>query len=260
MEAAFLSQYITMLLALDQHNIEIHRNRDAWMRKPLLRNVYSEFYRQIVRRLSTGTKGLQVELGSGMGNIKEFLPDCRTTDLFPNPWLDQQENAYALSFSPESVADLILFDVWHHLEHPCAALNEFHRVLAPGGRVILFEPAISALGRLVYGLFHHEPLGMSQPIDWTTPADFSPDTPGYYAAQGNATRMFSWGEAKGRLDGWEIKEVTHLCSLSYFASGGFSKRQCYPDAWLPFLQKVDRFLSAWPSLFAARMIVVLEKR
>ena len=82
-----------MLLALEQHNIEIYQNRDAWMNKPVLQDVYAEFYRQIVRRLSVGTHGLRVELGSGMGNIKRFIPDCRTTDLFPNPWLDQQENA-----------------------------------------------------------------------------------------------------------------------------------------------------------------------
>ena len=248
-----------MLLALEQHNIEIYRNRAAWLKKPLLRDVYSEFYRQIVQRLSAGTRGIRVELGSGMGNIKRFIPDCRTTDLFPNPWLDQQENAYRLSFADESVADLILFDVWHHLEHPTAALQEFHRVLEPNGRVILFEPAVSWLGRIAYGLCHHEPLGLSQRIRWEIPEDFSPDTPGYYAAQGNATRMFLWGEAARHLAGWRIKEVTPLASLSYFASGGFSKRQCYPDAWLPFLLAVDRWLSAWPSLFAARLIVVLEK-
>ena len=248
-----------MELALEQHNIEIHRNRDAWIRKPLLRSVYSEFYRQIVRRLSTGTHGLQVELGSGMGNIKEFLPACRTTDLFPNPWLDQQENAYALSFDAGSVADLILFDVWHHLEFPTAALCEFHRVLEPGGRVVLFEPAISALGLLVYGLCHHEPLALSRRIRWEVPADFDAGNTRYYAAQGNASRMFVKGEADGQLDGWSVKEVTPLCSLSYFASGGFSKRQCYPEALLPWLQKVDGWLSALPALFAARLLVVLEK-
>ena len=54
---------------------------------------------------------------------------------------------------------LILFDVWHHLEHPANALAEFRRVLVPKGRVILLEPAMSLVARLVYGRCHHEPLG-----------------------------------------------------------------------------------------------------
>ena len=248
-----------MLLALEQHNVEIHRNREAWLHKPVLQGVYSEFYRQIARRLTTDKTGQRVELGSGMGNIKRFVPDCLTTDLFPNPWLDQQENAYALSFADQSVSDLILFDVWHHLEFPAAALREFQRVLEPGGRVILFEPAASLLGCLIYGLCHHEPLGLTRRIRWETPEDFSPEEPGYYAAQGNATRMFVWGKSKAHLEGWAVREVTRLSGLAYFASGGFSGAQCYPDRWLPHLLNLDQWLAALPGLFSARLIVVLEK-
>ena len=77
-----------------------------------------------------------------------------------------------MSFEDGSVANLILFDVWHHLEYPAAALAEFHRVLVPQGRLIIFDPAMGLLGRIVYGLFHHEPLGLKDKIQWRTPAIF----------------------------------------------------------------------------------------
>src|SRR6185312_8847314 len=99
---------------IEQHDVEIQRNRRAWDRKPVLRNIYHEFYRQIAARLDPNIPGPVVELGSGMGRIKDIIPHCVTTDLFPNPWLDGQENCYALSFSDGSVSHLILFDVWHH--------------------------------------------------------------------------------------------------------------------------------------------------
>ena len=83
------------------------------------------------------------------------------TDLFPNPWIDRVESAYNLSFSDNSISHLILFDVWHHLEYPVNALKEAHRVLTSGGTLIIMEPAMSVLGRIVYGKFHHEPLGLS---------------------------------------------------------------------------------------------------
>jgi SAM-dependent methyltransferase len=246
-------------LPLEQHNIEILRNRATWSRKPLLQEIYRDFYRLIASRRSPSAKGVTVELGSGMGSIKEIMPDCITTDLFPNPWLDRQENAYRLSFSDGSVSNLILFDVWHHLRYPANALREFHRVLAPGGRLIIFDPAASWTGRFVYHFFHHEPVGLTVPITWEAPADFSPSDADYFAAQGMATRIFWWGEGRSQLAGWHLSEVKPLASFTYFASGGFSG----PHLGGRFLQSItggiDRLASTLPRVFAARLLVVLEK-
>ena len=161
---------------VEQHNREIHENREAWAKKPVLRRAYGGLYGAICENIEPSIPGIKVELGSGMGNIKDHLPECVTTDLFPNPWLDRVENAYQLSFSDASVGHLILFDVWHHLEHPANALMEFRRVLVTHGRVILLEPAMSVLGRFVYGHCHHEPLGFNTPMSDQL-ADL--DAPGY---------------------------------------------------------------------------------
>ena len=82
-----------MRVGLEQHNIEIHENRRYWERKPLLRKVYSQFGREIAQRVDRTLPGLVVELGSGMGHIKEHLPNCITSDVFPNEWLDRVEDA-----------------------------------------------------------------------------------------------------------------------------------------------------------------------
>jgi SAM-dependent methyltransferase len=214
----------------------------------------------IAARVDRSVPGLIVELGSGMGSIKEVVPDCVTTDLFPNPWLDRQENAYRLSFADGAVSNLILFDVWHHLRYPAAALAEFRRVLAPGGRVIVFDPAISLTGRIIYGLFHHEPVGMGHPITWDAPAGFNAGDADYYAAQGAATRIFWRREAPERLAAWELGEVTPLPSFEYFATGGFSGPQVGGAGAFRIWRWMDRNLSPWPNLFAARLLVVLKRK
>ena len=114
-----------------QHNREIHENLDHWQRKPQLREAYAEFYRMIADRIADRLAGPVVECGSGIGNLKSVIPDAVTTDLFPNPWIDRVENVFALSMADNSVAALILFDVFHHLEYPGTALAEMRRVLAP---------------------------------------------------------------------------------------------------------------------------------
>lgn len=243
-------------LPVGQHDVEIQANRRAWERKPRLQAVYRVFHELIASRLDRSVPGLIVELGSGMGAIKDVIPDCVTTDLFPNPWLERQENAYRLSFADGAVSNLILFDVWHHLRYPGTALEEFRRVLGPGGRVIVFDPAISLCGRVIYGLFHHEPIAMSLPITWTAPAGFKPDDADYFAAQGSASRIFWRREAPERLAGWTLLEATPLPSFEYFATGGFSGPQV-PGAGLWRL--LDRTLRSWPNLFAARLLVVLKK-
>ena len=246
-------------LPVGQHDLEIQGNRLAWQNKPRLRAVYRGFHELIVSRLDRSVPGLIVELGSGMGSIKDVIPDCVTTDLFANPWLDRQENAYRMGFADGAVSNLILFDVWHHLRYPATALAEFRRVLAPAGRVIIFDPAISWTGRIAYGLFHHEPLAMRLPITWDAPAGFKPEDSDYFAAQGAATRIFWKNEGRERLVGWSLVEATPVPSFEYFATGGFSGPQIGGSRLYRFWQWLDRALGRWPNLFAARLLVVLKR-
>lgn len=242
-----------------QHNREIEGNLRAWQKKPLLHRIYRSMHEEIAREIVTGINGQVVELGSGIGNIKEVIPECLRTDLFPNPWLDQTENAYALSFADGSVANLILFDVFHHLRYPGTALQEFHRVLAPGGRVLIYEPSMSLLGRIVFGLFHHEPIALRDDILWKAPDDWSPTDIDYYAAQGNASRIFRRSHIGTQFEGLEVTAVRSYSQFSYVASGGYSRRQLYPSNMYPFMRTVDRVLDTLPGIFATRMLVVLQK-
>jgi len=246
-------------LPLTQHNDEISLNLRSWEKKPLLRKIYRGFHESIARHVRTDIGGVTAELGSGIGNIKEVIPQCLRTDLFPNPWLDQTEDAYRLSFKSGSVSNLILFDVFHHLRYPGTAFEEFHRVLKPGGRVIIFDPCLSALGLLTYGLLHHEPIAIRDEIKWKAPDGWSPDGDSYYAAQGNAYRIFFQRQHKDLLKGWNVITKERRSCISYVASGGYSKRQLYPTQALPLMRGVDAICDIAPLLFATRLLVVLDR-
>lgn len=244
----------------DTHNEEIQLNKQYWEKKPVLRRIYAEFYEKIAAHLKRAPQEVTVEIGSGIGNLKSVVPDCIRTDMFDNPWLDQVENAYHLSFADSSVDNLVLFDVWHHLQYPGTVLSEFYRVLKPNGRVIIFDPDMSLLGLVAYGLFHHEPLGLKKEISWDMPASTNFTELAYYAAQGNANRVFVGKEKENLPRNWNQIHAQRMASLAYVASGGYSKPQLYPSILYPFLKAVDKACSLLPSVFSVRLLVVLEKR
>lgn len=243
----------------DQHNREIHENLRHWERKPELQAEYARFYRLIAQRLEGIPAGPVLECGSGIGNLKSVLPDAITSDLFPNPWLDRQENIYALTCADASLGGVVLFDVFHHLQYPGAALRELQRVLSPGGRVVIFDPAAGVLGRLVIGLFHHEPLALSEQITWDPPADFDPASSTYYAAQGNAWRIFGGDAYRSKLSAWTCRAPTYCPALLWLLTGGFRGPSLAPAEVRPVAEGVEYLLGLAPRLFASRMLVVLEK-
>ena len=244
-----------MSIGLSQHQIEIERNRQAWERKPLLRAIYESFYARILPLIDRAVPGRIVEIGSGIGNLKSHLPSSISTDLFPNPWLDAVCDTYELPFASKSLSHLILFDVFHHLQAPNMFLIEARRVLAPGGRVLLFEPFISLSSWPAYGCLHHEPVAWRKAIDL---ADSLARPRMYYAAQGNATRLFFEEQISGWPAHWEIFHREAFACFSYLLSGGFSRPAFYPAFFLGCLQRADHWLSRFPKLFGARCLVGLR--
>ncbi len=244
-----------MSVPLNQHQAEIEQNQRAWAAKPLLQKVYAGFYARILKLMDPSLPGRTVEIGSGIGNLKVHLPNALATDLFRNPWLDLVCDGYELPFRAGSLSHLVLFDVFHHLRAPEAFLREARRVLASGGRLVLFEPYISWASLPVYSLFHHEPVGWRQPISRT---ESLPRPRDYYAAQGNATRLFFRKGIPGWPEGWRVFHAEALSSFAYLLSGGYSKASLYPESWLGALGRLDVRLSRWSRLFAGRCLVGLQ--
>ncbi len=232
-------------------------HREIWCRKPLLRELYAEWYGRMARALGAGPT---VELGSGPASLKEFSP-VLCTDVIWCPWLDAVVDAHELPFRDAAIGNLVLVDVLHHLDSPGAFFAEAARVLRPLGRVLLLEPYISPLSRLVYGLFHPEPVRFR--ADPLARPESGRRRRGRWneSNQAVATILF-WRDLDRTLDrlrAFRLLFRWRTALLRYPLSGGFEGPTLLPLWASGPLARVERWLEPLDFLLAFRTLVVLER-
>ncbi len=229
--------------------------RAKWTSKPILQKLYSRWYGHIQDVLRPGRT---LELGGGSGNLSGFLPEAITSDIVFEPWLDAVMDAQAIPFREESLDNVVLFDVLHHLAAPAVFFQEAQRVLRPGGRAVLMEPYVSWLSYPVYRFLHAE--GMT----WDTDPFRDRSTQSKEPFEGNQaipTLMFQkqqkkFSEIFPRL---RIIRQQSMDSLLYPLSGGFHNPSLCPlFLWRP-LESLERVLSPFSRFLGFRLFVVLEK-
>lgn len=90
--------------------------------------------------------GKVLDVGVGSWTLpRRLLQDrCQylAVDVFEHPNIDIVADAHALEivFTAETFDFLLCFEVIEHLAHPALALGQMHRLLKPGGRLLLTTP------------------------------------------------------------------------------------------------------------------------
>jgi SAM-dependent methyltransferase len=236
------------------------KHRRAWEANRPLRTLNADLYGRIAAELPPASLGRRVELGSGPGFAREFIPDLELTDLVRAPWHHGEASAEALPYADGSVGALVLFDVLHHVPSPRKFFEEAVRVLVSGGRIVMCEPHISPLSYPVYKFLHEEPLDMGADPLALHVADGARDP--FDSNQGIPTLLFGRErQAFTRaFPALSIARVELLSGFSLPASGGFSHRPFLPWSIWSLWHRIDtRLPPALLRLLAFRMLIVLER-
>jgi SAM-dependent methyltransferase len=233
-------------------------HRALWATKPVLREVYSHLYRRIVDRLAPGTV---LEVGGGSGNLKAFVPEILSFDIVWAPWLDFVADAQRLPIPEESVKNIVMLDVLHHIEFPRRFLDEARRVLAPGGRVIMVEPGVTPISWFFYRFLHEEPTNMNaNPFVDGVP---NPSKDPYVGNQAVPTLLFTrWVDVfRRKFPEFRIVSVDWLSMFAYPLSGGFKPWGLITPGLARALLKLEDAVAPVLGRWAGfRMMTVLEKQ
>ena len=234
-------------------------NRKTYQNKDLIKIIYNNYYKKIKENIYLSDKKKILELGSGGGNIKKIIQNCITSDQFKNENIDRIENIYKINFKKNSVSNIILIDVFHHLQFPNLALKEIHRVLIKNGRIIMIEPAMGFIPRIIFKIFHYEPNGFNLKINWNHIPKKIPYLNQYFAAQSLPWRAFFLKELNLKSK-YSIKLIKPFSDFAFLLSGGYSYKAFYPKFLYSLIKLIDKILTSISiRIFSARMLIVLEK-
>ena len=242
----------------DQHQLdEYFERRQVWAKKPQLRLVYERWVKKIREFI---VDGQLLEVGSGSGLLKDFLPEVILSDVFKLPWIDQVIDCMDMPFDNNSLAGIISLDLLHHVAQPHSFLREAARVLRPGGRIFLIEPYITPGSYLGYKLLHHEDINFKE----------------YHAGADNAARKADPWQGNSALANLVFKrdlkhwntlqpnlDIIHKEIFSLFdfqVAAGFKPYALAPNWLFKHLVKLDDWISFLMPVLGYRIFVVLEKK
>jgi SAM-dependent methyltransferase len=217
-------------------------------KKKFLRSLYSDFYRDIARRLGDRQSGIVVELGSGGGFIKEVIHGAITSDILELPNVDRVFSASEMPFDAASIDAIVMIDVLHHIAEPRLFFDEAVRCLKQGGKVVMIEPANTVWSRFIYKNFHHESFDIK--AQWTI------EKGGPLSGGNGALPWIIFERDRERFEKrypqLSIAAIEFHTPVAYLLSGGFTLRQLVPDfCYLPVrgIEYIMSPLRQWTAMF-----------
>ncbi len=134
---------------------EFYQQRNRWRHSGEERMRFRAATR--LARVPSGARVL--DIGARDGGLKAYLPDgvkyqgIEITPPTDNPEVMRHDISNGIPFPDGSFDFVFIIEVMEHLPNPFGAMSEIHRVLAPGGTLILSVPNPYHFKDVIWNLF-----------------------------------------------------------------------------------------------------------
>jgi SAM-dependent methyltransferase len=251
---AWLEHPLTRGLDLDDPRTTDVRQR-LIREKPFLRDIYRDWYTAIARALPASS-GPVLEIGSGPGFMREFVPGLIASEMFPCCGAQIVLNALHLPFASESLRAIAMTNVLHHLPRPRIFFQEAQRCVCPGGAIVMVEPWVTPWSRFVYRRLHHEPFQPDARL-WEFPSS------GPLSGANGALPWILFERDKAwfqhEFPQWTIASITPLMPFRYLLSGGVSLRGLVPAWSSQVWSRLEQRMGAAGRRMAMFALIVLRR-
>ena len=225
--------------------------------KTFLNKFYRECYLSIAQSLPQYINGPVVELGSGAGFLKEYIPNFLTTEIIKIQDVDLILDGTNLPFSADALKGIVMIDVLHHMPDITSFFADAATCIKPGGVIILIEPWSTVWSRIVYRHLHHEPFKLDVK-DWKLPRG------GPLSQANSALPWIIFERDRNKFDKefpqFEVKEIMLNFPFCYILSGGVSLRSIIPGNMYNVIRKIEKLSLPWINSLAMFAKIILERK
>ena len=239
---------------LDDPNASL-AHRDIILKKPFLKKLYNDWYLIFIIKSKEIKNGKYLEIGSGGGFLKDVFPEVITSDILILPNVDLIFSAEKIPFKENELASIVMLIVFHHIPKPHLFLKEAQRTLIKGGKIIMTEPANSALARFIYKRFHHEP------FDEKGQREIKAGNP---LSNSNQALPYIYFERdldlfKKDFPSLKINSINYHSPFSYIISGGVSRSAMLPFFMYNFVKGIEWLFSPFFKQIGLFCTIEIEK-
>ncbi len=246
-----------LLKGLDIDSPETTNRRSQIIsQKPFLKQLYTDWYREMVAEIPVEPGGRILELGSGGGFLKLILPDLIRSDILALANIDIILDGHSLPFADCSLKGILMINVFHHLRDPQLFLKEACRCTIKNGFIIMVEPWNTIWSKVVYKNLHHETFE-PEAREW----NFSQNGPLSDANGALPWIVFQRDRAtfQSQFPEWQLKKIHLHTPFRYLLSGGVSLRNFMPGFSFYFWRSVENLLQPFSNQLCMFATIVVHK-
>ena len=239
-------------LNIDDPNVNaIHRQ--VIQSKPFLRRIYHEWYAMLANDVPVG-EGRVLELGSGAGFLRDFIPDVITSEIFHCSGVNAVLDAQQMPLPDSGLRGIVMTDVLHHIPSVRRFFADATRTVRSGGVIAMIEPWYSGWSKLILTNLHHEPF-RPEATEW----EFATSGPLSGSNQALPWIVFHRDRTifEREFPQWQIELVRPFMPVRYLISGGVSMRSLVPGFSFGLIKALERPFESSMAMFAH---IVLRRR
>ena len=230
----------------------------------MLKSCYSDFYIEILKKekefaKTTNDKSLRIELGSGVGFIKEFDQTIITSDVVFNQFTDKIIDGNQIPYKENQVNSIFGIFCFHHFKDPFNFLKDLEVKLKPGGLCILIEPYYGILANFIYKRIHE-----AEYFDEREDFNFKIQNKTAMEKANQALSYIYFVKNKKKFkENFPQLEVVHTSIfgnyLRFLFSGGLNFRKILPDFFIRPIKLFEKILIPLKRVLGLHYLIVIRK-